>query len=92
MAASAVGAITRIVSANIRSVTSSRAPVIETATHARPASVNRFATVTRCSLSPRRNRILWKAVGAISRTAAAPAALSAPLVVHFGSRGSNRTV
>jgi hypothetical protein len=48
---------TTIAPSNMRSVTSSSAPIMESATNASPARVKRLATITRCSLSPQRNRM-----------------------------------
>ena len=47
------------------SLISSTAPVIARARTASPASVSRFETRTRCSLSRWRNSSRWFAVGAI---------------------------
>src|SRR4051794_31034782 len=72
MSAAAAGVAAAAAPSNSRSVTRRSAPTIESPTHTSPASVSRLATMTRCSLSPSRNRIRWYAVGAMSSTAAAP--------------------
>ena len=80
MHASTAAAVTTAVSAgeNAMSLSSITTPTEVSPIAASPTSMKRFATVTRCSLSPWRNRIRCQEVGAVSMISVVAAATSVP--------------